>query len=321
MEISSSMFSVVAKQSLKLAKSANLDSLFSSDDLGIEDEIESEEANLLPDATEGKEEGASKGGEVSPNAGSNETNPNDPEATKDTPEMIITGGYPEWMHGPLIGLAGLLDICSPADLNDIQNKNKSDGKVEDPYCCDCGEGGVPVVGGGYILMKTLEKVRELQKSRLKSFVKQYKSGKLNKGQALLGITGVLNNSLHSKNGDLIPTALEIPVGEDAVKITMKDAVERSDMDWIKAANDGLGSEVVGPIIGENMGTLSGGLLTRNDMKGVGDLNEVMPDWSKSIQAGAMSGKPAKYNMSGLTDDQAKDVVVASSVVDKRAIAA
>lgn len=321
MEISSSLFSVAAKQSLNFAKSTGLDSLFSSEDLGIEDEVKSASANLLPDSSEGKGTGSAKGGAVSDTGGSSGTNPNNPEAIKNTPEMVVTGGYPDWSNGALVGLAGLLDICSPAGLNDIQNKNTSSGKVEDPYCCDCGEGGVPVVGGGYILLKTLDKVRELQKSRLSKYVKQYKDGKLNDGQALLGITSVLNNSLHSNNGDLIPTALELPIGGEAVKLTLNDAVNRSDMDWIKSASDGLGSGVVGPIIGENMGTLTGGLLTRGDMKGVNTLNTVMPDWSKSLREGMMSGKSSDYNLAALNDEQAKDVIIASSVTNKRNVAA
>lgn len=321
MEVSSTLFSVVAKQSLSLAKSTGLDSLFSSTDLGIEDEIKSNTATLLPDSSAGKGTGTSKGGSVSDTGGSSSKNPNNPDAVATTPEMVITGGYPEWANGSLVGLAGLLDICSPASLKDIQKKNTSDGTVEDPYCCDCGEGGVPVVGGGYILLKTLDKVKELQKSRLSSYVSRYKAGELNEGQALLGMSGILNNSLHSKNGDLIPTALEVPIGGEAVKLTMKDAVNRSDMDWIKAANDGLGTGVIGPILGDNMGTLTGGLLTRGDTKGIASLTSILPDWSKSIQEGTMSGKSSAFSFAGLTDEQAKDVTIASSVRDKRDVAA
>lgn len=314
MEISSSLFSVVAKQSLKFAESTGLDSLFTSDDLGMADKVNDEAANILPTT---KPTGKSaKGGAVSDASGKSGTNPNNPSANAPSPEMVITGGYPSWMNKPLIGLAGLLDICSPAGTNDIQGKNTKDGKVEDPYCCDCGEGGMPVVGGGYILMKTLDKVRELQKGRLKSLVSQYKSGKLNDGQALLGITSVLNTSLHSSNGDLIPTALELPIGQESVKLTLNDAVNRSDMDWIKTASDGLGTGVVGPILSENMGTLTGGLLTRGDLNGVNTLNEIKPDWSDDVSLGSLFSSKSKLNTTGLTDKQAKDVLVAASVKDK-----
>ena len=319
MKISSSMFSVIAKQSLKLAKSTGLDSKVTSDEIGLNDAADAEEAKLLPETT--PDTSGTKGGKVSDVTGDGDVNPNDPETNAPTPEMTITGGYPSWMNKPLIGLAGLLDICSPANLEDVRAKNTSKGKVKDPYCCDCGEGGVPVIGGGYILLKTLDKLKELQQGSLKRYINQYKSGKLSKGQALVGITGVLNKSLHSQNGDLIPTAAELPIGQEGVKVTLKDAVERSDMDWIKAADTGLGQGVVAPILGDNMGTLTGGLLTRGDFNGVKTLDGIAPGWSSQITMGSMKGDPKDYKTDGLNDEQAKDVAVASAVKDKRAVAA
>lgn len=321
MEISSSFFNVGAKDSLSFAKSLGLDSGIGDTAKALFNDVKDKSVDLLPKGASSVIGSASKGGTVNPLSGGAEVNPNNPNTNTPNSEMIVTGSYPEWSKGPMIGLASLLDICSPAGLKDIRDANKAGGKIEDPYCCDCGEGGSPVVGGGYILMKTLDKVRDLQKSRLSNYVRSYKSGKLTEGQALVGITGVLNNALHSNNGDLIPTAATLPIGAEGVKLTLKDATQRGDMAWIKKAGDALGNDTIGPIIGENMGTLSGGLLTRGDINGVQTLNGILPDWSKSIKLGAMSGKPSTYRMAGLTDAQTKDVLVASIVNDKRAVTA
>lgn len=318
MELSPAIFSLKASETLKLADSLGLTDIPADVTSALGSLTESATATLLPPSVQGEPTGS---GTVAASSGKSEANPNNPESNTPPPEMIISGGFPEQANGALVGLAGLLDICSPASTDDIRGANASKGKVEDPYCCDCGDGGVPVVGGGYILLKTLDKIRELQKGRLSNIIKQYKSGRMNDGQALLGITGVLNKALHSKNGDLIPTAITLPIGQEGVKISMRDAVKRSDMDWIKAAKDGLGGGVVGPIIGENMGMLTGGLLTRGDTKGISTLTDMMPDWSKSILPGSMTGKASGYKTNGLTDEQAKDVLIAASVNDKRTVTA
>lgn len=229
------------------------------------------------------------------------TSPNNPENPQTKSDPIISGITPEILHAPAIALMELLGICSPVTKDDIQGKKKSKGSESEKDCCDCGEGGVPVVGGGYILKKTLERVQTIQKAGLNRYVEKWKAGKLNDGQAIQGLVKGLNQGLSTGNTDLIPTAAKVPIGEQAVQISLKDACKKGDAKWIKTAATVIGTEKVIPYIKANSGSLMTSLTKRNDTTGIQTMNDIDATWADDMPIGSAAEANPKAN--GLTEAQ------------------
>ena len=246
------------------------------------------------------------------------SSPNNPSNPSASPSPVVVG-VPSVLEKPALAIFKLLGPCSNAKKSDVRAGVRSDGKGGDGICCDCGEGGVPVVGGGYILRKTVEAIKKTQRAGLGRYVEGFTNGTLDKGQALKGVVDSLNKGVPIGNNELIPTAASLPFGEQAIQVSLDLATKDGRTDWIKDSVNTIGLESASPFIKKQAGSLATNLIKRNDQDGIDVMNGIDTDWTKWVEAGSvhLDGElPSK-----LSDEQQYDLLLAGSVTNEVSVTA